>query len=40
MKKGFVVGRCDRKSRRMVILKYIKSPIAGPFSLKAVVAKA
>ena len=40
MKKGFVVGRCDRKSRRLVILKYIKSPIAGPFSLKAVVAKA
>ncbi|HEX6007301.1 MAG TPA: hypothetical protein VFY80_05030 [Burkholderiales bacterium] len=40
MKKGFVVGRCDRKSRQMVILKYIKSPIAGPFSLKAVVAKA
>ena len=40
MKKGFVVGRCDRKSHQMVILKYIKSPIAGPFSLKAVVAKA
>lgn len=40
MKTGFVVGRCDRKSRRLIIVKTIKAPIVGPFSLKAVVARA
>lgn len=40
MKKAFVVGRCDRKTRRVLILKLMKSPIAGPFALHAVVAKA
>jgi hypothetical protein len=40
VKKPFVVGRCDRKTRRVLILKYTKAPIAGPFSLHAVVAKA
>jgi hypothetical protein len=39
MKKAFAVGRCDRKTRRVLILKYIKSPIAGPFSLHAMVSR-
>ena len=39
MKTAFVVGRCDRKTRRVVILKYLKSPIAGPFTLHAVVSR-
>ena len=40
MKKAFVVGRCDRKSRRVMILEFVKAPIKGPFELAAVVAKA
>lgn len=40
MKKAFVVGRCHRRTRRMWILEYLKSPIAGPFSLRAVVSRA
>jgi hypothetical protein len=39
MKKAFAVGRSDKKSRRVLILEYVKSPIAGPFTLQAVVAK-
>ncbi len=39
MKKAFVVGCCDRKTKRVVILKYLKSPIAGPFALHAVVVR-
>jgi hypothetical protein len=39
MKTAFVIGRCDRRSSRMVILEYVKAPIAGPFSLKAIVVK-
>jgi hypothetical protein len=40
MKKAFVVGKCDSKTRQVLILKYMKSPIAGPFSLRAVVVRA
>jgi hypothetical protein len=39
MKKAFAVGRCHRRTRRVLILKYLKSPIAGPFALHAVVAR-
>ena len=39
MKKPFAVGKCDRKTRQVMILKYMRSPIAGPFSLHAVVVK-
>lgn len=39
MKKAFVVGTCNRKTRQLVILQYLRSPIAGPFALHAVVAK-
>ena len=39
MKKAFAVGRCDRRTRQVMILKYMVSPIAGPFSLHAVVVK-
>jgi hypothetical protein len=39
MKKPFVVGCCDRKTKRVLILKYLKSPIAGPFTLHAVVSR-
>jgi hypothetical protein len=39
MKHAFVVGKCYRRVRRVVILKYLKSPIAGPFTLHAVVVK-
>jgi len=39
MKTGFAVGRCDRKTRQVVLLKVQVSPIPGPFTLKAVVSK-
>ena len=40
MKKAFVVGRSNKKSRRVWILEFAKAPIAGPFSLMGYVAKA
>jgi hypothetical protein len=40
MKKTFVIGRCDKKSRRVLYLEFVKSPIIGPFSLTAIVARA
>jgi hypothetical protein len=40
MKKAFVVGRSNKKSRRLWILEFVKSPIAGPFSLTGFVARA
>jgi hypothetical protein len=40
MKKTFVIGRCDKKSRRVLYLEFVKAPIIGPFSLTAIVAKA
>jgi hypothetical protein len=39
MKTTFVVGKSDRRTRLLVILEYVKAPIAGPFSLKAIVVK-
>ena len=40
MKRAFAVGRCNRRTRSVLILKYLRSPIAGPFSLHAMVARA
>jgi hypothetical protein len=34
----FVVGRCHRKSRAMWLLQRTDAPIAGPFTLCAVVS--
>ena len=39
MKCAFAVGKCDRGTRRVVILKYLRAPIPGPFALHAVVVK-
>jgi hypothetical protein len=39
MKKAFVVGRCNRRTRQFVLLQYMRCPIAGPFSLHAVVSR-
>jgi hypothetical protein len=39
MKRAFVVGRCHRRMRRMLILEYLRSPIIGPFALHAVVTR-
>jgi hypothetical protein len=39
MKRAFAVGRCDRRTRQVLILKYLKSPIIGPFALHAVVTR-
>jgi hypothetical protein len=39
MKTAFVIGRSDRKTRSLVLLKVLRSPIAGPWTLKAVVTK-
>lgn len=39
MKKAFAVGHYDRRTRQVMILKYLLSPIRGPFSLHAVVSK-
>lgn len=39
MKTAFAVGRCDSKTRHIVILKIQRAPIAGPFTLKAVVTR-
>jgi hypothetical protein len=39
MKRAFAVGRCHRRTRRVVILKYLRAPIPGPFALHAIVNK-
>lgn len=39
MKVAFAVGRCDKKTRSVLLLKYLRAPIAGPFTLKAVVTR-
>jgi hypothetical protein len=39
MKTGFAVGRCDRKTRHIVLLKVLRAPISGPFTLKALVTR-
>lgn len=39
MKSAFAVGRCDKKTRRVVLLKVLRAPIAGPFTLKALVTR-
>lgn len=39
MKTAFAVGRCDRKTRHVVLLKILRAPIEGPFTLKAMVTK-
>jgi hypothetical protein len=39
MKRAFAVGKCHRRMRRIVILEYLRAPIAGPFALHAVVSK-
>jgi hypothetical protein len=40
MRKTFVVGKCNRKTRQLVFLELFRGPIVGPFSLHAVVARA
>lgn len=37
-KVAFVVGRSDRKSTTFVLLTISRSPIVGPWALKAVVS--
>jgi hypothetical protein len=39
MKKAFAVGRYHRRMRHMLIFEFLRSPIAGPFSLHAVVSR-
>jgi hypothetical protein len=39
MKTAFAVGKCDRKTRSLVLLKVQSAPIVGPFTLKVVVTK-
>ena len=39
MKVAFAIGRCDRKSRSLVLLKIQRAPIQGPWTLRAVVTK-
>lgn len=38
-KQTFVVGRTERKGTTCVVLRVARSPIAGPFTLKAVISK-
>jgi hypothetical protein len=40
MKKTFVIGRCDKKTRRVLYLEFVKAPIIGPFTLTGFVANA
>ena len=37
MKRAFLVGRYNRKRQSFVVLRPTRSPIVGPFSLRAVV---
>ncbi len=39
MKIAFAVGKCNKKTRSVLLLKYQRAPIAGPFALKALVSR-
>jgi hypothetical protein len=36
---GFAIGKCGKKTRNVVLLKVLRAPIQGPFTLKAVVTR-
>ena len=39
MKIAFAIGKCNKKTRSVLLLKYLRAPIIGPFALKALVTR-